>query len=105
MWLKGSADLGPGRQPVAGRRAGSREPGGFGEIGGSRSVPASCNQESELPRADGGRGQGWLPDPPPAPTGIGKSFKQTVLYWNYAGICPTLGEAPLGRQAPPRFSL
>ena len=105
MWLRGSAGPGPGRQPVAGRRAVSREPGGFGEIGGYRSVPASCNQESELPRADGGRGQGWLPDPPPAPTGIGKSFKQTALNWNYAGICPTLGEAPLGRPAPPRFSL
>ena len=45
---------GPGSQPVAERRAGSREPSGCGEVGGSRSVPASWNQESELPRADGG---------------------------------------------------
>lgn len=65
LWLKGSADLGPGRQPVAGRRAGSREPGGFGEIGRCRSVPGLL--ESGIRAAEGRpRARAGLPPRPPS---------------------------------------
>lgn len=69
----GSAARGAGRRARGSRRgAGTREPVALAWIGGSRSARASRNQEPELPRADGERGQGWLRDPPPAPMGIGK---------------------------------
>lgn len=85
--------------PCAGRWAGTRE-----------SVALARSAALGVPRPPGisnpsCRGHTESEDPvgsktphsrPPGESATDKSFKQTALNWNYRGIYPTLGEAPLG---------